>query len=121
MDGMTKSISLETREEIAAARRSGAISAIEAYEALMAYRRRNRLSKNGRRGRPTHLEMEGAPSPEEIRASRKKSGLTQEEASYVVGASAKSWFRWERGEVGMHPDIWAEWQKVFRNVAKAAI
>jgi DNA-binding transcriptional regulator YiaG len=42
-------------------------------------------------------------SPDEIRATRERLGLTQTEAAQRLGVSENTWARWERGELGIHP------------------
>lgn len=40
---------------------------------------------------------EAKPSPSEIKAARRKSGLTQEKAAALIGYSLRTWQEWEGG------------------------
>lgn len=40
-------------------------------------------------------------TPEQIRAARLKSGLTQQEAAALIGYTYRAWQSWEAGERGM--------------------
>lgn len=46
------------------------------------------------------------PHPEEIKAARKASGLTQAQAGALVHCHWRSWQDWESGRRSMHPAIW---------------
>jgi DNA-binding transcriptional regulator YiaG len=51
------------------------------------------------------------PSPDEIRALREASGLTQSEAAELVHSNLRSWQQWEAepdtpGHRRMHPAFW---------------
>jgi transcriptional regulator with XRE-family HTH domain len=45
------------------------------------------------------------PTPAEIRAARKKAGLTQQKAAEMIGFEVRSWNRWESGNGNMHPAL----------------
>lgn len=47
------------------------------------------------------MKKSRAPRPEEIRAVREKSGLTQEEAAALIGYTRRAWQEWEAGTRGM--------------------
>jgi len=47
-----------------------------------------------------------SPTPEEVRAAREATGLTQAKAAALVHTDARSWRRWELGERAMHPAFW---------------
>ena len=45
------------------------------------------------------------PTPDEIRAARKLSGLTQREAAELIYASQSAWEDWEQGRRRMPPGL----------------
>jgi DNA-binding transcriptional regulator YiaG len=56
----------------------------------------------------------GVPDPEEIRAARQTSGLTQAQAAELIYSSAQAWKQWETGRNRMHPAFW----RLFKLLAK---
>ena len=46
------------------------------------------------------------PAPEEIRAAREASGLTQTEAAMLIFSKLRTWQDWEAGTARMHPAFW---------------
>lgn len=46
------------------------------------------------------------PMPEEVRAARETSSLTQTAAAVLVHTSLRAWQQWEAGDRRMHPAIW---------------
>jgi len=45
------------------------------------------------------------PTPQIIKQARTESGLTQQEASKILGVSVKSWQSWEQGLRNMRPQM----------------
>jgi len=45
------------------------------------------------------------PTQQQIKQARKESGLTQQEASKILGVSVKSWQSWEQGLRNMRPQM----------------
>jgi DNA (cytosine-5)-methyltransferase 1 len=62
----------------------------------------NRSKRTPREGRN--------PSPEEIRASRETSGLSQTQAAALIYCDMTAWQKWEYGERRMHPAFWELFQ-----------
>jgi putative transcriptional regulator len=50
------------------------------------------------------------PAPEEIKAARIASGLTQTAAAELIGKTCRAWQYWEVGERPMDPALWELWQ-----------
>jgi len=46
------------------------------------------------------------PSPELIKATRIRYGLTQTAAGHLVHGGLRSWQQWEQGARRMHPGLW---------------
>lgn len=46
------------------------------------------------------------PKPEEIKAAREASGLTQTEAANLVYSTLRTWQDWEAGIARMHAGLW---------------
>lgn len=65
-----------------------------------------------RRGRPSHANDPKRPAPADIRAARHSHGLTLIEAGALIGASPRSWCRWEAGDTAMDPLKWEAWRSV---------
>jgi len=63
-----------------------------------------------KRGRPSHAELNGSPTPAEIKASRFLVNLSREDAAEALSVSSRTWTRWENGEGKMHPDAWTTWK-----------
>jgi DNA-binding transcriptional regulator YiaG len=42
-----------------------------------------------------------APNPDQIKAAREKSGLTQTDAAALIGYTKRAWQDWEAGKRGM--------------------
>lgn len=64
-------------------------------------RRAARKVRQGRRGPETAAAREKKPqppSPDELRALRKRLGLTQAEAAEKIGVSHRAWIAWENDE-----------------------
>lgn len=51
-------------------------------------------------------ERQDAPSPSEIRSTRKAAGLTQTEAARLIHSTLRAWQEWEAGNRQMHPGLW---------------
>ncbi|CAM3842071.1 XRE family transcriptional regulator [Vreelandella rituensis] len=47
-----------------------------------------------------------SPTPEHIRETRLKAGLTQTQAGALVHTTCRTWQQWEAGDRGMHPAFW---------------
>ncbi|WP_288076578.1 helix-turn-helix domain-containing protein [Pseudomonas sp.] len=47
-----------------------------------------------------------SPLPEEIRAAREASGLSQTAAAELVHSKLRTWQQWEAGDRKMHPGLW---------------
>lgn len=47
-----------------------------------------------------------SPTTDEIRAARKRSGLTQTEAGALIYCTLRGWQDWEGGKNPMHPAFW---------------
>ncbi len=47
-----------------------------------------------------------SPTPEEIRAARKKSRLSQTAAAKLIYSTLRTWQDWEAGKAHMHPGLW---------------
>ena len=62
-----------------------------------------------KRGRPNAFNQPDCPLAAEIRVTREKADLSQEEAAELMGVSRRTWQRWELGEGGMRAAIWGEW------------
>lgn len=71
-----------------------------------------------RPGRPNSLVAPSRPSPEEIRAARDGACLSQDDAAALVGASRRTWRRWERGETGMPATSWEQWKRLAVSLAE---
>ena len=55
--------------------------------------------------------MDGtSPRPEEIRAARQDSGLSQTAAARLIYSTLRTWQDWEAGIAGMHPGLWELFQ-----------
>lgn len=50
------------------------------------------------------------PTHHEIRATRRKAGLTQTEAGALIHTPLHTWQQWESGEHKMHPGLWELWR-----------
>ena len=46
------------------------------------------------------------PAPVEIKAARKKAGLSQTAAAELVHSGLRTWQQWEAGDRRMHPGLW---------------
>lgn len=58
--------------------------------------------------------MTMSPSPDDVRLARKNTGLTQEQAAQVIGATRRAWQEWEAGRRNMPPAKWELFQKKIR-------
>ncbi|MDP3844301.1 MAG: XRE family transcriptional regulator [Oxalobacteraceae bacterium] len=47
-----------------------------------------------------------SPTSEQIRATRKKSGLSQTAAAKLIYSTLRTWQDWEAGKAHMHPGLW---------------
>ncbi|MEO6351492.1 MAG: helix-turn-helix domain-containing protein [Oxalobacteraceae bacterium] len=47
-----------------------------------------------------------SPMPDEIRAARKESGLSQTAAAALIYSTLRTWQDWEAGKARMHPGLW---------------
>lgn len=47
-----------------------------------------------------------SPTPDEIRAARKASGLSQTAAAELIYSTLRTWQDWEAGKAHMHPGLW---------------
>jgi len=47
-----------------------------------------------------------APSPEQIRQTRRASGLSQAKAAALIDCSLGAWAKWENGQRAMHSAFW---------------
>lgn len=61
---------------------------------------------SNQRGRPKHAIHPLTPTPEAIRSVRIQARLSQEEAGFLAGVSARTWQRWESGQNGAEPAVW---------------
>lgn len=57
-------------------------------------------------GRPKNAAHPLAPPPEVVRATRAAVNLSQEEAAFIAGVSARTWYRWETGLIAADPSLW---------------
>jgi putative transcriptional regulator len=46
------------------------------------------------------------PTPEQIRQTREKAGLTQTQAAELIYKKLRTWQQWERGDREMDPAFW---------------
>lgn len=46
------------------------------------------------------------PTPEQIRAAREKTGLSQSAAAALIYCGLRGWQEWEAGNRRMHPGLW---------------
>ena len=46
------------------------------------------------------------PTPEEVRAAREASGLSQTAAAALIHCTLRGWQEWEAGNRKMHPAFW---------------
>tara|TARA_Y100000310_G_scaffold213365_2_gene214303 strand:+ start:1159 stop:1383 length:225 start_codon:yes stop_codon:yes gene_type:complete len=44
-----------------------------------------------------------SPSPDEVKAAREESGLTQTEAAKLIYKGLRTWQQWEKGDRAMDP------------------
>lgn len=51
-----------------------------------------------------------SPTPAEIRAARLAAGLTQAQASAVIGCGYRAWMEWEAGNRRMPALSWYVWR-----------
>ncbi len=56
--------------------------------------------------RPVGRRTGEVPKPGELRALRKRLGLTQDEMGELVHSTWHSYSQWERGRRRMHPGLW---------------
>lgn len=49
--------------------------------------------------------MRESPSPAQIKAARKKAGITQTQAAQLAQSTLRRWQDWEGGEHRMHPGL----------------
>lgn len=47
-----------------------------------------------------------SPTPEQIRAAREATGLSQPAAAALVYSTRRTWQDWEAGIARMHPGLW---------------
>jgi DNA-binding XRE family transcriptional regulator len=52
------------------------------------------------------------PTPADIRAARKRLGLTQDGAAALLPVTRLTWLRWETDKVPMPEYAWAYWRHV---------
>jgi len=47
-----------------------------------------------------------SPTPEEIKAERHATGLSQTAAAHLIYSTLRTWQDWESGAAHMHPGLW---------------
>lgn len=59
------------------------------------------------------------PTPNQIKAARKKAGLTQSTAAELIWSTLRTWQDWEAGIARMHPAIWFAFKLKSKNIAES--
>lgn len=52
------------------------------------------------------LQWPQSPTPEEVKAARKRASLSQTGAARCVHVLQRTWQKWEHGDNEMHPAFW---------------
>ena len=55
--------------------------------------------------KPAVTTKDGCPTPDEVKAARARSGLTQQAAATLVHSKLRSWQEWEQGHSTMHAGL----------------